>query len=73
MNHESVTLSYCGLDATSGREMLYRPAEAVIDLESVGHRVTIFLVPGDKKIRSVDEARVAAQAVIVGNIDHAQQ
>jgi len=32
--------------------------------ESVGHRVTVFLVPGDKVIRGVAEAKQAAGIII---------
>jgi ribonuclease HI len=56
-----------GQNATRGRESLQRIGDAVHDLGSVNHRVTIFLVPGNKTIRGVKEARAAAQAVMTPN------
>jgi hypothetical protein len=32
--------------------------------KGVGHRVTVFLVPGDKGIRGIAEAQQAARAVV---------
>jgi hypothetical protein len=47
-----------------GREVVHKIADAVLEMESVGRRVTVFLVPGDKGIRSVAEAEQATRAVI---------
>jgi hypothetical protein len=40
-----------------GRKNVHKPADAVLEMESVDHRVTIFLVPGDKGIHGVAEAK----------------
>ncbi|GAB7336447.1 hypothetical protein MBLNU13_g09741t1 [Cladosporium sp. NU13] len=47
-----------------GREVVHKITDAVLEMESVGHRVTVFLVPSDKGIRSVVEAKQAARHVI---------
>jgi hypothetical protein len=47
-----------------GREVVPKVADAVLEMESVGRRVTVFLVPCDKSIRGVAEAKQAARAVI---------
>jgi ribonuclease HI len=47
-----------------GREVMHKIAETVLEMESVGHRVTVFLVPCDKGIRGVVEAKQAARHVI---------
>jgi hypothetical protein len=39
-------------------------ADAVLEMESVDHQVTVFLVSCDKKIRGVAEAKKAATSVI---------
>jgi hypothetical protein len=54
-------------EATKGQETLHKIADAVRDLERVDHRVTIFLVPWDRNIRGVKEAKSAAQAVTTPN------
>lgn len=56
-----------GHDATSGGETRHKVAETVLELESVGHRVTMFWVPFDRKIRGLDEARAAARAATSDN------
>ncbi|KAL1581657.1 hypothetical protein WHR41_09670 [Cladosporium halotolerans] len=45
-----------------GREVAHN--DAVLEMESDGHRVTVFLVPGDKGIRGVTEAKRAAASTI---------
>ena len=47
-----------------GREVVHKTADAVLEMESVGHKVTVFLVPCDKGIRGVAEAKQAARNVI---------
>jgi ribonuclease HI len=47
-----------------GREVVHEIADAILEMESVGHRVTVFLVPCDRGIRGVAEAKQAARAVI---------
>jgi hypothetical protein len=47
-----------------GREVVHKIADAVLDMKSVGHRVTVFLTPSDKGIRGVAEAKQPARAVI---------
>jgi hypothetical protein len=39
-------------------------ADAVLEMDNVGHRVTVSLVPGDRGIRGVAEAKQAVRAVI---------
>lgn len=43
---------------------MHKIADAILEMESVGHRVTVFLVPGDKGISGVAEAEQAARHVI---------
>jgi ribonuclease HI len=47
-----------------GREVVRKIADAVLEIESVGHKVTVFLVPADKGIRGVAGASQAARHVI---------
>ena len=47
-----------------GRGVVRKLADALLESESVGHRVTVFLVPCDRGIRGVAEAKQAARAVI---------
>lgn len=47
-----------------GRKVVHEIADAVREMESVDHRVTIFLAPWDRGIRGVAEAKHAARAVI---------
>jgi ribonuclease HI len=47
-----------------GREMVHKIADAVFEMENVGRRVTIFLVPSERGIRGVAEAKQAARDVI---------
>ena len=47
-----------------GREVVPKIADAVLGMEGFGHRVTVFLVPCDKGIRGVAEAKQAARSVI---------
>jgi ribonuclease HI len=47
-----------------GREVVHKIADAVLEMESVGHKVTVFLVPCDKGIRGVAEAKQAARHII---------
>jgi hypothetical protein len=44
--------------------VVHKIANAVLEMESVGHRVTVFLVPSDRGIRGVAEAKQAATSVI---------
>lgn len=46
-----------------GGEVVPKFADAVLEMESVGHRVTVFLVPCDRGVRGVAEAKKAARAV----------
>jgi len=66
-NRDALAAIRKGVHATAGRETLHKLAEAVLDLYGVGHRVTIFLVPGDRNIRGVYEARAAVQAATSEN------
>jgi hypothetical protein len=47
-----------------GERGLHKIADAVLEMESVGHRVTVFLVPSDRGICGVAEAKQAAKSVI---------
>lgn len=47
-----------------GREAVPKIADVVLGMESVGHRVTVFLVPCDRGIRDVNEAKQPAGAAI---------
>jgi hypothetical protein len=47
-----------------GREVVHKVADTVLEMESVGHRVTVHLVPCDKGIRGVAGAEQAVRAVI---------
>lgn len=49
-----------------GREVVPNFADAVLEMKSVGHRVTVFLVPWYGGIRGVAEAKQAARAVTDG-------
>lgn len=53
-----------GQKVRCGREVVHKIADAVLEMESAGHRVTVFLVPCDKCIRGVAEAKQAATSVI---------
>jgi type II secretory pathway component HofQ len=46
------------------RSVVQNIANAVLKMEGVGHRATIFLVPSDKGIQGVAEARKAAKEVV---------
>lgn len=48
---------------------MHKIADAVLEVEGVGHRVTVFLVPGDKGIRGVAKAKHAARAVVDNGIE----
>ena len=43
---------------------MHKIADAVLEMESVGHRVTVFLVPRDKDIRGVAATKQAAEHII---------
>jgi hypothetical protein len=58
-----------GHNVRCGREVVPKIADAVLEMESVGHRVTVFLVPYDKGICGVAEAKQAARAVIGNGSD----
>ena len=47
-----------------GREVVHKIADVVLAMQSVGHRVTVFLGPCDKDIRGVAEAKEAAKSAI---------
>jgi len=48
--------------------MAYKIADAVVEVEGVGHHVTVFFVPGDKGIRGVTEAKCAARRSLRGHL-----
>ena len=52
-----------GHGAIRGRAVLHCVANTIGDLGSVGHRVTIFLVPADRSIRGVEEPKATARAI----------
>ena len=62
-----------GLHATVGRETLHTVADTILELESVGHRVSVFLIPDGRQISGLDEARAAAQAAASDNSEPALQ
>jgi ribonuclease HI len=64
MSREALSAIEKGQRVRCGREVVHKIADVVLEMESVGHRVTVFLVPGDKGIRGVAEAKYAARAVI---------
>jgi ribonuclease HI len=63
-SREALSAIEKGHKVGGGREVVPKVANAVLEMESVGHRVTVFLVPCDKGIRGVAEAKQAARAVI---------
>jgi hypothetical protein len=44
--------------------VVHKIAGAVLEMENVGHRVTVFLFPYDKGMRGVAEAKQAAKSAI---------
>jgi ribonuclease HI len=50
--------------AGCGREVVPKVANAVLETEKVGHRVTVFLVPGDNCICHANEAKQVERTVI---------
>ncbi|KAL1581903.1 hypothetical protein WHR41_09480 [Cladosporium halotolerans] len=63
-SREALSAIEKGHNVGCGREVVPKIADAVLEMEGVGHRVTVFLVPGDKGIRGVAEAKQAARSVI---------
>lgn len=63
-SREALTAIQKGHKVKSGREVCRKIADAFLEMESVGHRVTVFLAPGDKGIRGVAEAKQAAKAAV---------
>jgi ribonuclease HI len=47
-----------------GRQVVPKIADSVLEMDGVGYRVTVFLVPSDKGIRGVAEAKQDAKTVI---------
>jgi hypothetical protein len=64
MSREALSAVEKGQKVGCGREVVRKIADAVLEMEGVGHQVTVFLVPGDKGIRGVAEAKHAATTVI---------
>ena len=52
-----------------GREVVPKTADAVLEMQSVGHRVMVCLVPYDKGTRDVTEAKQAAKSAIENGSD----
>jgi hypothetical protein len=52
-----------GHKVKGGQEILHKIADVILEMEDVGYQVTLF-IPSDKGIRSVPEARQAADTVI---------
>lgn len=46
------------------RKRIHKIADTILEMESVGHRVTVFLIPGNKGNLGVAEAKQAARSVI---------
>ena len=63
-SEEALSVIGKGQRVGCGREVVHKITDAVLEMESVGHRVTVFLVPSDRGIRDVAEAKQAARAVI---------
>jgi hypothetical protein len=63
-SREALSAIEKGQKVRCGREVVHKIADAVLEMEGVGHRVTVFLAPGDKSICGVSEAKRAARAVI---------
>lgn len=63
-SREALSAIEKGQRGRCGREVVHKIADAVLEMESVGHRVRAFLVPGDEGIRGVAEAKHAARAII---------
>jgi len=63
-SREALSAIEKGHKVNCGREVVHKIADAILEMEDFGHRVTVFLVPGDKDIRGVAEARQAATSVI---------
>jgi hypothetical protein len=64
MSREALVAIEKGHKVGCGREVVSKVADAVLEMESVGHRVTVFFIPGDRSIRGVTEAKHAARTVI---------
>lgn len=62
---EALSAMEKGQKVRCGREVVHKIADALLEMESVGHRVTVFLVPCDKGIRGVAEAKQAATSVSI--------
>lgn len=63
-SREALSVIEKGQRVGCGREVVHKIADAVLEMESVGHRVTVFLVPSDRGVRGVAEAKQAARHVI---------
>jgi ribonuclease HI len=63
-SREALSAIEKGQTVGCGREVVHKIADAVLEMESVGHRVTVFLVPSDRGVRGVAEAKQAARHVI---------
>lgn len=63
-SREALSAIEKGQKVRCGREVVRKIADAVLEMGSVGHRVTVFPVPADKGIRGVAEAKQAARSVI---------
>lgn len=48
----------------SKTKVFHKVADAVREMEGGGYQVTVFLIPGNRQIRGVDEAGEAARAAI---------
>ena len=69
MSREALSAIEKGHKVGYGREVVLKIADAVLEMESVGHRVTAFLVPYDKDICGVTEAKEAATSAIDNGSD----
>lgn len=63
-NREALIAIEKGQKVRCGREVVHKIAGAVLEMENVGHRVIVFLVPCDKSIRGVAEAKQAANSAV---------
>ena len=61
-NKEALSAIEKGHTSERGREVAHKIADAVLKIESVGHRVTVLLVPADKGICCVAKRKTNSKA-----------
>lgn len=56
-SREALSAIEKGQKVRCGRKVVHKIADAVLEMDSVGYRVTVLLVPSDKGIRGVTEPK----------------